>query len=37
MPRTVLEMFDVPETISSSFVDMLSDDLFRINGIWQLS
>ena len=37
MPRTVLEMFDIPESIFPSFVDMLSDDLFGIKGIWQLS
>ena len=37
MPRTVLEMFDIPESIFPSFEDMLSDDLFGIKGIWQLS
>ena len=38
MPRSVLEMFDLPETLEPSFVDSLSnDDLFGIKGIWQLS
>ncbi|MBR5348231.1 MAG: hypothetical protein IK125_03265 [Lachnospiraceae bacterium] len=38
MPRSVLEMFDIPETLELSFVDSLSDDdLFGIKGIWQLS
>lgn len=38
MPGTVVEMFDLPETLESSFVDMLpDDDLFGIKGIWQLA
>ena len=38
MPRSVLEMFDLPKTLEPSFVDSLSnDDLFGIKGIWQLS
>ena len=38
MPKTVIEMFTIPEALEPSFVDMLSDeDLFGIKGIWQLS
>ena len=38
MPKSVIEMFDIPEVLEPSFVDLLSDDeLFGIKGIWQLS
>ena len=33
MPGSVIEMFDIPEVLEPSFVDLLSDDeLFGIKG-----